>query len=109
MELKQCPFCEGESEVCEGGINGKTWVYGLVEHKGGCFFLADGLPTKYQHIMEYDFDAWNSRAERTCTVGDSYWLFDEYTCHLSCGHAITWCRDAAPSYCPVCGAKVVSA
>lgn len=46
-ELKPCPFCGGKAEVCEGGINGKMQVYGLVEHKDGCFFLADGLPTKY--------------------------------------------------------------
>lgn len=61
-KLLPCYFCGGEAKVCEGGINGKMRVYGLVEHKEGCFFLADGLPTKYQHIMESDFDAWNARA-----------------------------------------------
>lgn len=61
-KLLPCPLCGGEAKVCEGGINGKMRVYGLVEHKDGCFFLADGLPTKYQHIMESDFDAWNTRA-----------------------------------------------
>lgn len=60
-ELKPCPFCDGEALVMEGGINGKLRVYGLVEHRDGCFFLADGLPTKYQHIMKEDFDAWNRR------------------------------------------------
>ena len=62
-ELLPCPFCGGEALVCEGGINGRMRVYGLVEHKDGCFFRCDGLPTKNQHIMREDFDAWNRRAD----------------------------------------------
>lgn len=60
-ELKPCPFCGGKALVCEGGINGRLRTYGLVEHKEGCFFLADGLPTRNQHIMKSDFEAWNRR------------------------------------------------
>ena len=103
-KLLPCYFCGGEAKVCESGINGKMKVYGLVEHKDGCFFLADGLPTKYQHIMESDFDAWNTRAERTCkmkltTVG--------YACS-EC-HSVDWHTKSKPkpNYCPNCGAKVV--
>lgn len=121
QELKPCPFCGGEAAVCEGGINGKMRVYGLVEHKDGCFFLADGLPTRYQNIMESEFDIWNTRAERTrcdenyggtfvCSecganvkdtyVGRSYvdkfgkrWYGTSHEHHFN--------------YCPNCGARVV--
>ena len=61
-ELKNCPFCGGEALICESGINGSWSRYGLVEHREGCFFLADGLPSRNQHVMERDFDAWNRRA-----------------------------------------------
>ena len=100
-ELKPCPFCGGEAEVCEGGINGKMRVYGLVEHKNGCFFLAYGLPTRNQHIMESEFDTWNIRADRTCRV-----VRDKYgraTCS-ECSFVFTW---EHPVYCESCGAKVV--
>ena len=61
--LCRCPFCGAEALVCEGGINGRLRTYGLVEHKEGCFFLADGLPSRNQHILEDTFEAWNRRAE----------------------------------------------
>lgn len=64
-ELKPCPFCGGEAQVREGGINGRMRVYALIEHEKGCFFRADGLPTKYQQVMESEFAAWN---RRTATV-----------------------------------------
>lgn len=109
-ELLPCPFCGGEAEVCEGGINGKMRVYGLVEHKDGCFFLADGLPTKYQHIMERDFAAWNTRAERTCR--DEGGIGSKFPAAFVCSEC-GWCSTVfafgkdMPCYCPNCGAKVV--
>lgn len=110
-ELLPCPFCGGGAEVCEGGINGKMRVYGLVKHKDGCFFLADGLPTKYQHIMESGFDAWNTRAERTCHVIASYSPSDmndeaEWYLAFSCGHELYWDEPEPPDHCPECGAKI---
>ena len=62
-KLLPCPFCGAKALVCEGGINGRLRIYGLVEHDDGCFFLADGLPMRNQHIMEQDFDAWNRRTD----------------------------------------------
>ena len=116
--LKPCPFCGGETEVCEGGINGRMQIYGLVEHKDGCFFLADGLPSRYQHIMECDFDAWNKRAERTCrdlggcdAAGMQVFCCSECGCVLSLFDVSginTLCTNHIydyPRYCPNCGAK----
>lgn len=105
QELKPCLFCGGKAEICEGGINGKMQVYGLVEHKDGCFFLADGLPTRYQHIMESEFDAWNTRAERTCKQKRLFNLMSR-ECD---GEYYEWHGEEKPNYCPNCGAKVVNA
>lgn len=106
-ELKPCPFCGSETEVCEGGINGKMRVYGLVEHKDGCFFLADGLTVKYQHVMESEFAAWNTRAERTCKNVSSRQT--PWKCS-ACGGEWFHGWNFEPlefRYCPDCGAKVV--
>ena len=102
-ELLPCPFCGGEAEVCEGGINGRMRVYGLIEHKDGCFFLADGLPTKYQHIMESEFDAWNARAERTCEMDEDIGATQTLLTCSECGYTT---RDYSPIFCGGCGAKV---
>ena len=110
-KLLPCPFCGGEARICEGGINGRMRVYGLVEHKDGCFLLADGLPTKYQHIMESDFAAWNTRAERTCHAdqhGGYRYRFECSACgYSSLTHNCEKMMDEPPNYCPNCGAKVV--
>lgn len=107
-ELLPCPFCSGESLVCEGGINGRLTKYGLVEHKDGCFFLSDGLPTKNQHIIESDFESWNTRANRTTTRNGKYKTKYGRKVPLCecCGYAI---GDSRYNYCPNCGAKVVIA
>ena len=100
--LLPCPLCGGEAEVCEGGINGKMQVYGLIEHKDGCFFLADGLPTKYQHIMESEFDAWNERAERTCRIVE----YDDAPIPVCSECGAVQPDDYAVYFCWSCGAKV---
>lgn len=110
-ELLPCPFCGGEAEVCEGDINGRMRVYGLVEHKDGCLFLVDGLPTKYQHIMESEFEAWNARAERPCECVSEYAEspFDGKTIVL---HRCSECHKLMRPhmrYCPNCGARRVDA
>lgn len=56
--------------------------------------------------------AWNSRAERTCHVDGSIsydcMYVTEYEHDLTCGHTVTTLDREPPSYCPECGAKVVS-
>lgn len=58
--------------------------------------------------MEGDFDAWNKRAERTCTVEKfkQNISYGDYYCELSC-HWFDVVDDIPPAYCPICGAKVV--
>ena len=109
-ELLPCPFCKGEAEVCEGGVNGKRQVYGLVEHKDGCFFLADGLPTKYQHIMENEFDIWNSRAKQPCDGGYCPLCgANERTCHIvknSRKYVLSDGRELFDDGCSICNGYV---
>lgn len=54
-ELKPCPFCGATFEIwCD---KHRTWA--LARHRPGCFF-----PSEHNHeIPEYDFDAWNARAQ----------------------------------------------
>lgn len=50
--------------------------------------------------------------ERTCRVDGSIsydWMYGtEYEHELTCGHTVTTLGSEPPSYCPECGAKVVS-
>lgn len=98
LNLRECPFCGGDA----------AWF--------GC---ADGYEVRCRNVrclarssafdtLPEAVEAWNARAERTCTVVSS--LFDgtmgERCIELSCGHCV-WDRTEPPSYCPLCGAKVV--
>ena len=102
-ELKPCPFCGGEAH-----ISASSDGYGVECWNRRCIDMQmDELPTEAEAI-----DAWNTRAERTCTLDGSHsinygyapvgtvWEWD-----LSCGHHIE--MDDCPDYCPYCGAKVV--
>ena len=101
-ELKPCPFCGATFEIwCD---KHRTWA--LAKHRPGCFF-----PSKHNHeIPEYDFDAWNTRAERTCTQIDVTDTRKPYTTHMTecseCGGVLALDEYRAPNYCPQCGAKV---
>ena len=101
-ELKLCPFCGGEAEACMYVFTDGAWVVCPT-----CHISTADYSTKDEAI-----NAWNTRAERTCTLDGSHsinygyapvgtvWEWD-----LSCGHHIE--MDDCPDYCPYCGAKVV--
>ena len=102
-ELKPCPFCGVTFEIwCD---KYRTWA--LAKHKPECFF-----PSKHNHeIPEQDFDAWNTRAERTTEliVAADDLGKDLYPCMcFQCGYTKLddfW-RKNHVNYCPNCGAKV---
>ena len=99
-ELKPCPFCGASVEVLSDGH--RTW--GLVRHHDGCLF-----PNMRNHeIPEYDFEAWNTRAERTCRNldHDPYW-FECSECKCTCSVDYWGGGLGIPNYCPNCGAKAV--
>ena len=106
QELKPCPCC--------GSSNG---LYVLQEDEYGewsvfCDMCKTSLHNE-NHCETRDdaVSAWNRRAERTCRMeyneewsGDELYPTECYNCS-ECHHMTS---DGMPSYCPNCGAKVVS-
>ena len=98
-ELKPCPFCGNEARVrAQHWDDGShVWWVECAACEAEGMRCDDG-----QHAI----DAWNTRAERTCTMaheGERLWLCSR------CGSYYER-ADAYPyKYCPRCGAKVVRA
>lgn len=106
-KLLPCPFCRGDALVCQGGINGRFITYGLVEHREGCFFLADGLPTKYQHIPQKLFAAWSGRyGGRAQKLVEPDPETDGATGRCSCG-ACGGAIDVQDRWCRWCGTELM--
>lgn len=101
IELEPCPFCGGNPEFEEAEIRGFWHVRCENEN---CIAGADWCIFWDREKLA---GAWNTRAERTCSVESSRHDVDGSWHYLTCGHrADTW-LEAPPNYCPVCGAKVV--
>lgn len=103
-ELKPCPFCGGEAVETIAGVS--CTKCGGTMHGGIQYGGADWDKVR---------DAWNTRVERTCRL--DCW-FGEWYC-TACGELVGTCDTASKlhvggnavelwSYCPQCGAKVVS-
>lgn len=88
--LKQCPFCGGEAETTKWP---EGWFIECKEQRCG------GTIGAYKTEQEA-IEAWNTRAERTCTVQNPSKYLQE--CSL-CGGAVI----ASDNYCPKCGSKVI--
>lgn len=94
--LKPCPFCGGGAHIKEVVSCCET-VYSVGCPDSECMGFETLLckPTPEEAIA-----AWNRRAERTCRyVGDEI--------SGGCSECRGW-LDPACSYCPSCGARVVS-
>lgn len=111
-KLKSCPFCgKSVAEIddakelggcpyyddCDQAEYEQCEMHSVVcnVHRGGC-----GASSGYFFTAEEAISAWNRRAERTCRyVGDEI--------SGGCSECRGW-LDPACSYCPSCGARVVS-
>lgn len=102
-ELKPCPFCGSKADLeITSLFEGDTSF--VVSCTGcGCELLARHNATEQEAI-----DAWNQRAERTCTAHQELLSDHMENCivRFSCGHKIFGLADEY-HYCPNCGAKVV--
>ncbi len=102
-KLLPCPFCGSEAHV---------WRYFEGRYAVHCNECTARLALYGDHPKEETIAAWNTRAERTCRV-DSSISYDcmylaEYEHELTCGHTVTTLDREPPSWCPECGARVVS-
>jgi hypothetical protein len=117
-ELKHCPFCGGEADISDEGTGTEPFRYWVYCLNNACF--VEGTATYATEAQA--IEAWNTRAEQTCTV--TY----DFNCS-NCGKQIGVVRNCemyetcdgqqawksldhkvcdVPNYCPNCGAKVVS-
>lgn len=91
-ELKPCPFCGSEARA--EWMDGEEQLDLCWVECGKC-----GASTVFCGQPELAIDAWNTRAERTCSnVNKGH----SFTCS-ECGNYI----DENDNYCPNCGARVV--
>lgn len=111
--LKPCPFC-GSKYTQVRYIGWKSPSAFDSGYRGECCYC--GLITAAYHTEAEAIDAWNTRAERTCTntkMDGSYFMCSR--CHAAFdmldweGEPVIWVDDIPQfnSYCPHCGAKVV--
>lgn len=108
-ELLPCPFCGVPIVYEDCGYVGEVIMdTANTEHEDWCFFNSssgDAFGKPYQ----WDFDAWNQRAERTCirvvktNERPGKTVFNQWYACSECGHPL----NPNDKYCPNCGAKVV--
>lgn len=112
-ELRECPFCGGEPEFVEHDPETSgTWCRYVVRCPHCEGFHGDS-PSEYGVDLAFcgnDLNAiasaWNTRAERTCQKVPGKMRFGERKPKCSeCGYGL---GDPRWSYCPNCGARVVS-
>jgi hypothetical protein len=118
-ELKFCPFCGGKARIVSdySSEHDKTrWSlwHECCEHEGSGLGYGHALfpwfETPWYDTEEEAVNAWNARAERTCTAIP----LEPFVVTLNHLDFTQWCRcsecgSAMPSWskhCPGCGAKV---
>lgn len=110
--LKPCPFCGGEAELVRNSSG---------NHFVRCTNRQCAAKTRLYHENENGARlAWNRREERTCRVvtmdmagkppyRDGDWILNELSDGCSeCGCPFDTPNRGTPSYCPNCGARVVT-
>lgn len=104
QELKPCPFCGGEAHVLA-----QHWDDG--SHVWWVECAACGAEGMRCDDGQHAIDAWNTRAERTCTFEpESSGLLGQYKCS-SCNDTVRLASLKMLErlhYCPNCGTKVVN-
>ena len=132
-ELKPCPFCGGEAETLTAESMHGGNLYGVM--CANCAGRSDVYDTEAEAIAAWNsradyhgyeqaaieawesIKAWNSRAERTCefnikdNMNETEGMGDVWIECSACNCVFDFYADEwlmKMSYCPNCGAKVVS-
>lgn len=110
--LRPCPLCDGKAIYRSGIHNGYDFESGTIRCVGCGLKLGVTLYGYGNYDPLHAFDAWNTRAERTCGEPRGFTPHDQD----NFGHPSfteLWCEhcdielDPEWDYCPNCGAKVV--
>lgn len=95
-DLLPCPFCGNEADYY---YNGETYI-------AQCSMC--GAQTAEFEERDWAADAWNTRAERACTIEKRYSWWGAVSMHCgACGADLGCDTRNRQRYCPNCGAKVV--
>lgn len=98
-ELLPCPFCGVEyTQVRWIGFKDKSNGAFDAGYRGECCDC--GALTRAYDTEAEAIEAWNTRAERTCTIPQDW---HEWPACSACGASC----NRIDNYCPNCGAKVV--
>ena len=119
-ELKPCPFCGGEAETWSNYFDEKDMTLWQVRCKERPYAVEHPCYTADSFVSftteAEAVEAWNTRAERTCTFSKCEKSGDPYPTCSACGyetdlHECEWYMDDAFEYekkfCPNCGARVM--
>lgn len=115
--LRPCPLCDGKAIYRSGIHNGYDFESGTIRCVGCGLKLGVTLYGYGNYDPLHAFDAWNTRAERTCVPlrrnGDRFEHNDEDT---SLDAVCSWCRSylgeardvfsGRTAFCSTCGARI---
>ena len=111
-ELKPCPFCGDVPELVPMFSMFGTLDGFVVKHECEVLGALIQAPMTWTgNNAEHAVEAWNTRAERTCTNELDVWHRFECSacgCEVEGGDEMGHrCSTGAFNYCPNCGARVV--
>ena len=107
-ELLDCPFCGSEGIMHKRPVRSSAFGYEKADeywYRVSCSDLRCFAATDEYEEERFAAEAWNTRAERTCTPTEN--KYSHLNCCSECGRSLGIVPGLLYSYCPGCGAKVV--
>ena len=111
IKIKECPFCTdgGELEVHATRICEEWYTASVLCNQCGVQMIRGG--DNEQEAKDYVIQAWNTRAEHTCTPTAKPNAFEFSNCYRECGNELLEVEKVLDerllNYCKNCGAKII--